>query len=390
MTGTLTDREQLIHDLAYEAGEAAMKARIERAADEVMGTTPEPPEALYVGTYSTWQPVDVSAVLDGTYEPPQATVGRRDDGVGLLYPGRVHTVAAESEGGKTWLGLTIVASEINDGRGAVYVDFEDDEGGVVGRLLAVGAKPDAIRQHFAYLRPTEPLTEADNRLDLAGVLHDVRPVVAIVDGVTEAMTLHGLELKDNSDVARFGKLLPRWLADRGPAVLALDHVTKDREGRGRYAIGGVHKLNGVNGAAFVLENRRPFGIGVTGRSTLLVAKDRPGQLRRHALPSGEGMAWLADLVVQSHAAEFAEVSLTPPISDGGQFRPTVLMGRVADVLRRSAEPMTKQDIESRVKGKATDIRTALAALVDDGFVAVTVGRYNARLHSLIKPYGEGA
>ncbi len=202
------------------------------------------------------------------------------------------------------------------------------------------------------------------------------------------MALHGLELKDNTDVARFGKLLPRWIADRGPAVVALDHVTKDREGRGRYAIGGVHKLNGVNGAAYVLENRRPFGIGLTGRSTLLVAKDRPGQLRRHALPSGEGLAWLADLVIESHDVTFAEANLTVPARGDGPFRPTVLMGRVAAALAGATDPLSKQDIEARVQGRAADIRTAVAALIDDGFVTVTTGSHNSKLHRLVKPYGE--
>ncbi len=54
-------------------------------------------------------------------------------------------------------------------------------------------------------------------------------------------------MKDNTDVARFGQMLPRWLAERGPATVALNHVTKDRENRGRYAIGAVHKLNGLRG-----------------------------------------------------------------------------------------------------------------------------------------------
>lgn len=338
---------------------------------------------------SSWAPVDLTAVLDGTFEPPRATVGRRSDGIGLLYPGRVHTVAAESEAGKTWFADCTVVAELAAGNAAVFLDFEDDEGGVVGRLLAMGAKPDDLRDRFAYVRPDDAVTAMDNRTALAQVIGDLRPAVAILDGVTEAMSLHGLELKDNTDVARFGKLLPRWIAAQGTAVLALDHVVKDRDGRGRYAIGAVHKLNGVNGAAFVLENRRPFGIGVTGRSTVLLAKDRPGQLRQHARPASEGLAWFADLIVESHDATFAEVSLCPP--DGmstGLFRPTVLMSRVAEALAGATEPLTKQDIEARVRGKATDIRTAVAALVDDGYITVELGRYNAKLHRLIKPYGE--
>lgn len=351
------------------------------------GATSILPTIVGIAPARSWLPVDLTAVLDGTYQPPVPSVGRRDDGAGLFYSGRVHTIAAESEGGKTWLALHAAMAELAAGNGVLYVDFEDDEGGVVGRLLALGAKPLAVRERFAYLRPEDPIGAADNRGDLGQALGDLRPTLGILDGVTEAMSLHGLELKDNTDVARFGKLLPRWIADRGPAVAALDHVTKDREGRGRYALGGVHKLNGVNGAAYVLENRTPFGIGRTGRSTLFVAKDRPGQLRQHALPASEGMYWLADLVIESHDASFVEASLTVPNQDTGPFRPTVLMRRVSEALERATAPLSKQDIEARVKGRAADIRTAVAALIDDGYVRVTVGKYNAKLHELIKPYG---
>ena len=37
----------------------------------------------------TWQPVDLAAVLDGTWCPPRPTVGRRNDGAGLFYPASV-------------------------------------------------------------------------------------------------------------------------------------------------------------------------------------------------------------------------------------------------------------------------------------------------------------
>ena len=39
-----------------------------------------------------------------------------------------------------------------------------------------------------------------------------------------------------------------------------------REHRGRYAIGGVPQLNGLDGAAYTMEAREPFGIGITGRA----------------------------------------------------------------------------------------------------------------------------
>ena len=93
------------------------------------------------------------------------------------------------------------------------------------------------------------------------------------------MVLHGLNPIDNRDVAVFISKLPRLIAASGPATVCLDHVPKAEEARGRYAIGGVHKLNAIDGAAYVLETRDPIDVNRTGRSTILVSKDRPGQLR---------------------------------------------------------------------------------------------------------------
>jgi hypothetical protein len=330
----------------------------------------------------SWQRVDLTDVLSGRYTPPAPTVGARSDGVGLFYPGRLHTIASESEGGKTWLALYAARCELDAGNAAAYLDFEDDEGGIVGRLLALGANPDDIRDRFAYIRPEESIAALGNREDLAEVLANLAPTLVVLDGVTEAMTLHGLEMKDNTDIARFGQLLPRWIADRGPACVALDHVVKDREQRGRYAIGGVHKLNGVNGAAYVLQNRTPFTIGKTGRSTVYISKDRPGQVRRHALPGRENLWWFADLVINSHNASFVEVDLTPPVDKPEDFRPTVLMGRIAAALAEHG-PLSQRRLMAAAKGNSGSKRDALELLILDGYVSEKTP------HELLKPYLDG-
>lgn len=334
----------------------------------------------------SWRPRDLTDILNGTYQTPQPTIGRRDDGIGLFYPGRLHSVVGESEGGKTWFALLAAACELNTGNTVVFIDFEDDAPGVVGRLLTLGVTPTAISERFAYIRPEEPLTANFNKLDLGQAIHDLKPTFVPVDGVTEGMSMHGLELKDNSDVARFGRILLRPIAETGAAVATLDHVTKDREGRGRYAIGGVHKLNGLNGAMYVLENRTPFGVGVTGKSTVRISKDRPGQLRRHALPHTSGLHWFADFTLHSHDETFAEASLTTPIERTGPFRPTALMQKVSDAIAGAPDPLPVRGVLDRVGGNSSAVRAALARLVDEGFVTQEPGARGAHLHRLIKPF----
>ena len=335
--------------------------------------------------HSSWRPVDLGPVLDGTYQRPEPTVGHRDDGKGLFYPGRIHVIAAEAEAGKTWFALAAIAEELTLGNACVYLDFEDDEGGITGRLITMGCDRQAIRKRFAYIRPEEPVS-GRGRTDLNEVIGDLRPTLAVIDGVTEAMTLHGLELKDNSDVAAFGRMLPRWIADRGPAVVALDHVVKDREARGGHAIGGVHKLNGLNGAMYLLENKKPFGIGLTGLSRVLIRKDRPGQLRRHGIQSHDGLFWYADLQVRSHHEDFAEASLpAPEDGSGGVFRPTAIMTAISKALTAAGAGLSKNAIEGAVTGRAATVRYALELLVSEGYVAA---ERNGRtiLHKLARPY----
>lgn len=336
----------------------------------------------------TWAAQDLRSVLDGSYKPPQPTVGRRDDGVGLFYPGRMNSVASESEAGKTWFALIACLQEINDGNHVLYLDFEDDAGGVVGRLLCLGANPADVLERFHYVRPENSPSDID-LIDLAVVLEH-SPTLAIVDGVTEGMSLFGLELKDNTDIAKFGRLLLRPLQNAGAAVVTLDHVVKSSENRGRYSIGGVHKLNGLNGVMYMLENVRPFGIGVTGKSRIRVAKDRPGQIRKNGLSHSSGMHWYADLVVKSESQEYAEAHLySPSVRDEGDReadeearRMRALQSKVLDALAGAPGALPGKGIEDRVAGRAVDVRRAVAALVDSGRIATEPGPRGATLHSL--------
>lgn len=330
----------------------------------------------------SWQPVDLRDVLDGNWEPPEPTVGRRSDGIGLFYPGKLHTVSSESEGGKTWLMLAAVLAELTAGNAVVYVDFEDDEGGIVGRLLSLGANRDQVAKTFHYVRPDDALGTGLHRDDLDALLREVRPTLGVVDGVTEAMTMHGLSPNDNTDVAKFGRMLPRRLAAAGAASVSLDHVTKSTEGRGRYSLGAVHKLNGLDGAAYVLENRSSFGVGLVGRSTINIAKDRPGQLRKHALSSSGGLHWMGDLVLDSQAEGFADVQVVAPQQHvSSEFRPTALMGKIADALEEHGA-MPQRQILATVKGKRQYAIDALALLQRDGFVS------SDSPHKMLKPFVE--
>lgn len=327
---------------------------------------------------SSWRPRDLTSVLEGSWAPPQPIVGKRSDGRGLFYAAKAHTVVSETEGGKTHFALSACMDEMAAGHHTVYIDFEDDEGSLTGRLLTFGCARETIRAQFHYIRPESSLLEGRGAAVLVDVLAELRPTLAVVDGVTEAMSMHGLDPIKNQDAALFGRMLTKRLTDSGAAAVSLDHVTKDRENRGRYAIGAVHKLNGLSGAAYILTNRQPFGVRLTGRSTITIAKDRPGQLRSNALP-GSGGHWYGDLVLKSEGEDYAEVGVEPPHERDENFRPTIYMQRVSDVLAEKG-PLAQRIICEVVTGKAATIRSALSFLIADGFVS------DRSPHTLLKPY----
>jgi hypothetical protein len=384
--GSKSDRERQDHE-EYLAARAAEDPPPTPDADHEPPehtVTDQEPDAAESETRErrSWEPVDLGPVLEGNWRPPEPSVGLREDGKGMFYPGKCHTVIGETEGGKTWLALCAALHEMQSGNHVLYIDFEDDEGGVAGRLLTLGAGRDLIAKQFHYLRPESPLDGGINLDDLRNLVMTYRPTLDILDGITEAMTMHGLNPLDNKEAALFGRILPRRLAAAGAAVASLDHVTKDREGRGRYAIGAVHKLNALDGGAYILENRHPFGVGRTGRSTVRVAKDRPGQLRRNALPSGNGLHWYGDLVLKSVDEDFAEVTIYPPTErDDNDDRPTGLMLKISKLLADNGE-LSQRKILSAISGKTDTKRQALDLLIMDGYVSETTP------HKVIRPFME--
>lgn len=335
-----------------------------------------------------WQPVDISAALTG-HGDLAPTVLTRDDGPALFYDSKVHSISGEPESLKTWLILVAAAQLLNKGERVVWLDFEDSATSVVGRLKALGCTAAAIVKSFSYVRPTDPLpTGVEIHAD-GLTSRPVPPSLVVIDGVTEAMALHGLEPNSNSDVAAFANLLAKPLARgaypselTGPAVVLIDHLVKNREQRSRFAIGAQHKLAGLDGAAYLIDLKQPFGHGKHGIARLDVAKDRPGRVREHAAGNH-----IADLHLRSEAdgSVLAELHAPDATSPTGTFRPTVLMERVSQFLEASVEPRSLRDVQSGVKGNTAAKRAALNCLVDEGHVARDTDG-GAHLHRSTRPF----
>lgn len=95
--------------------------------------------------------------------------------------------------------------------------------------------------------------------------------------------MFGHQSNDNDNVATWMRTIPRPLAEStGAAVVLIDHVTKSKEGRGRYPVGAQAKLSAITGAAYAVTVKDALIQGGQSEFILSVVKDRPGAVRQHA------------------------------------------------------------------------------------------------------------
>jgi hypothetical protein len=230
---------------------------------------------------SSWKPIQLKDYFDGLFQAPIATILKRSDGHGLIYTGRVHSIYGESESGKSWVAQIASAECLKADKKVIYIDFESDASDVVGRMKSLGVSRANLLQYFTYIRPDGP-RDADDPYWQA-ILEPDSAELVIIDGVTESLTMWGGETKDNDAITRWMRIFPRTVATAsGAAVVLIDHITKNAETRGRFAIGGQAKLATIDGAAYLVEPLEALAPGRTGTLTMRVTKDRPGFIRKIA------------------------------------------------------------------------------------------------------------
>ena len=369
-----------IHQLATKTSDdtnpadlhAAALTHLEQAATRIPGIDP-------TDTPHPWKPEDLTPILDGTHTTPTATTMTRRDGKHLLYPYAVHSISGEPGSCKTWAALVATAQALEDGQPALFIDFEDRATSVVNRLRALGVTPTHIAAGLRYIRP-------ETALDPTGWTHLAQAAqdcpVAVIDGITEAMTLHGLSLMDNEDVARWLALLPTRIANLGPAVVQIDHVVKNADNRGRYAIGGQHKLAGITGVAYKILTIKPAGKGVKGHAKLVIDKDKHGDVG----PTGITAADLYLDATTNDGTIYAWLD-TPgsETTEDGHFRPTTLMTRVSTFVE-THPGSTLRAIRTGVRGKAESIADAVAALLTEGYLRGEDRPQGGQFYWLVEPF----
>lgn len=332
---------------------------------------------------STWEPANLARALAGEGDTLEPTQLARTDGATLLYPGKVHSLIGEPEGGKSWLAVLACIQAINAGQHVLYIDFEADDVTQTTRLLELGVDPHDILDRFHYIRPDEPHDKAA-ALRLAATLETWTPHIVVLDGVAEALSLNGWDENKASDVTNFYVQIARPLARHGAAVATIDHVVKDKEQQGRYARGSTAKLAAIDGAVYKLEVIRPFGRGLAGAAKVVVNKDRHGHVRSIA-NSGK---LLGELHLDGTGPHLL-LELRPPsvVNPDQPFRPTHYMEKVSRELETITDPPSANALCAVVGGKKSVVLTAIRTLITEGYIDTIAGP-RGFLHKSVKPYRE--
>ena len=314
-----------------------------------------------------WEPIDLRYL--GERPPIKLALE------GLGYHGRRHGWSGPPESAKTTVAYIVLLEEARRAQRVMVVDFEMGPYDARDRFRDLGATDDDL-EHLLFVEPDTPAGERT-----VGELVDRwQPTIVLFDSAAGAFDIQGLDDNRRQDTERLARAMVDPLRDRGIASITLDHVTKNPDGRGKYAIGSERKLGGTD-VSLGFETKVPFSRGKTGVITVTVHKDRFGHLPRPRL---------ADIELASdpetHSIAWA---WKKPQSDGetDTFQPTILMGRVSNYLATQPEPVSINTVEGAVRGKSRDwIRKAIEALIHGDYIAETKGARGARMLTLTRPY----
>ena len=321
----------------------------------------------------TWDPVNLAKLEERPLLTPSL------GGIGLVYPGKRHVFSGPPESAKTLAAYTIALAEIRAGGVVILIDFEMGPYDARERLRDLGATDEAFA-HLFYVEPEAPATEAVMRELLVW-----KPTLVIVDASVGAYDLQGLDDNKRKDVEQFASVWVDTFRFHDVATILLDHVPKNADGRGRFAIGSERKVGGAD-VHLGFEVVQPVRRGGEGLYRVIVHKDRLGHLHR---PKAAEFVLTSDPETHAITATFALES-SDQSEDGQQWEPTVLMQRVSEFLAAMTEPVSRNRVETSIHGRAVYLRQALDALVRGGYASETPGRAGARLYALVKPYRGGA
>lgn len=318
-------------------------------------------------TRDSWTPINL-AELDER-PPIKPTLGKG----GIAYPGKRHIFSGPQESAKTLAAYAVALELVREDHHVVVVDFEMGQYEARDRLRDLGATPDDFSR-IHYIEPDQPATT-----ERVQTLVQLRPMLVIIDAAAGAYDNEGLDDNKRQDVEKFTRIYVRDFWRAGIATIVLDHVVKNSETRGKYAIGSERKVGGAD-VHLGFDAITPIKRGDKGAYKITTHKDRGGYLQRGRL---------ADLHLVSdpitHRITWSFVPADHP-QEGEVWRPTILMERVSQYLQTQPDAVSFNAVITNTKGKDSTLKEALEHLISLGYVREEEGDRGARNVALVKPY----
>lgn len=352
-------------------------SEIEEMRSRLLGVEPEPTlskenEADLRVQDTGYFPKDLLSVeVDPEKKAP--TLFTLEDGSSLLYAGKVHSLIGVGEAGKSMMCLIPVKEVLDRGGRVLWIDYEDTEEAFVTRLEEFGI-PRSQWDRIDYLNPSKNLFSRQTNQttkgwsDLQELVKARKHELGIIDAMTGAMSLDGLNTNYDGDVEQTYKWLTAPLAEQGVTVVVIDHLAKNPEGRYDSAIGSIRKKTGITGATFLAEvgerwSRPDGGEPSYGRIDLRILRDRVGYLRQGNKQDGDVIASI-------------EVCATPDgMIDLRPKRPHQVSSKTsnrkwAEILDYldGADGASKSEVYEAVKGNKSDFLRTIREMVKKGLI----------------------
>ena len=338
-----------------------------------------------------WTGENFGPLIRGERSAAPPTVLTTDDGAAsLFYPGSVNMLFSPAGSCKTWLSQIACAQQVARPiyNNALFFDYEDGPDVAFERMAQLGLGYSELSADanmlFQYVTPDGPFDDAAGEWimrahfggDEYGSDGDYWMTTAVIDGVTAAMSMQGLDPNVGVDYEQFLNGLPRFLARLGVAVILCDHTGLG--GDVRRPIGSERKLSGIDGAAYGIETVVPFGRGRTGRARSRLRRDKHGHIARLA-PVGKTVAEIELRSDADTGAVTYSLTLAGRASGGEVDDVEALTDRtLTAILDRPG--ISKRELREMVGGNAAAIDPAIEQLVGEELIRVEIGERGRLSH----------
>lgn len=333
------------------------------------------------------QPTFMGDVWNRVIEPIVPTLVELDGGGHLLYGGMTHSIAAPSGSGKSYIALAAMLEALRGSdRPVLMLDYEACLEVTLTRLRQLGATQ-AEADRFAYWYRDVPI-QGDHAESLAAWVDQHRPCLIVLDGVTMATSLHGVD----ADTSNAG--YSAWAgavrsacrvngANTDPALLLIDHVS-EKTGGGLNARGVTAKRDTITGLALVLRGGA-ISESRQVKMSLIIAKARHG---------GDSGTPAAIVVITPGPDKSLTVEFRAPDDDAGVVVDTrlhELCVALAAALKQAGS-LSQRRLITAVEGDNKAAARAVAHLENQGFIGRDTTARKAGGHypyRLVKPYPAG-